>query len=947
MIRNDGNEKWRSYSSNSSNSNTHRVEPDKPTHFKPSLPPLNISRPTRNSAHVSISETDTYGSKRSGHNNHSVEITLDIGADSVAVHSVEAVKAEAREDPELTLLAKTSALDQNKTSFGSYIVRNASSRIRQASQEMIRFASLSRSRAAAASRFHRTKSAAAHALHSLRFITNQAAGAGGWQSVEKRFNQLTTSTGSLLPSSLFGECIGMNKDSKEFAVELFHALARRHNISGDLINKAELRKFWEQISDQSFDSRLQTFFDMVDKDSDGRIMEEEVEEIISLSASANKLSNIQKQAKEYAALIMEELDPDNAGYIMIENLETLLLQAPSHSIRVSERQILSQVLSQKLKPTQERSALKRWWQSTKYFLHDNWRRAWVMTLWIVIMSSLFVYKFVQYKNKAVYEIMGYCVCTAKGAAETLKFNMALILLPVCRNTITWLRNGTKLGLVVPFDDNLNFHKVIAIGITVGTVLHGGSHLVCDFPRLLHATKEEYEPMKPFFGNEQPPDYWWFLKGVAGVTGIIMVVLMAIAFTLASPKFRRNKLNIPKPLRKLTGFNAFWYSHHLFVVVYTLLIVHGIYLYLTKKWYQKTTWMYLAVPLVLYAGERLIRALRSSIQPVKILKVAFYPGNVLTLHASKPHGFKYKSGQYVFINCAAVSSFEWHPFSLTSAPGDDYLSVHIRTLGDWTRQLKTVFSEVCRQPPNGGNIGLRNETQGVSNPCFPRILVDGPYGAPAQDYKKYEVVLLVGLGIGATPMISIVKDIINNIKFNLDEEQVEEKETGALESGKKANPNSSPNSWNGDINNNKKMNKKGFKTRRAYFYWVTREQGSFEWFKGIMDEVAEMDTKGVIEMHNYCTSVYEEGDARSALIAMLQSLYHAKNGLDIVSGTGVKSHFAKPKWRQVFKNIALHHPDSHVGVFYCGAPALTNELRQLALDFSRKTTTKFDFHKENF
>lgn len=31
-------------------------------------------------------------------------------------------------------------------------------------------------------------------------------------------------------------------------------------------------------------------------------------------------------------------------------------------------------------------------------------------------------------------------------------------------------------------------------------------------------------------------------------------------------------------------------------------------------------MYLAVPLTLYAGERLVRALRSSIKPVKILKV---------------------------------------------------------------------------------------------------------------------------------------------------------------------------------------------------------------------------------------------------------------------------------------------------------------------------------------
>lgn len=104
--------------------------------------------------------------------------------------------------------------------------------------------------------------------------------------------------------------------------------------------------------------------------------------------------------------------------------------------------------------------------------------------------------------------------------------------------------------------------------------------------------------------------------------------------------------------------------------------------------------------------------------------------------------------------------------------------------------------------------------------------------------------------------------------------------------------------------------------RAYFYWVTREQGSFEWFKGVMNDVGESDhnvlcinllllvgfsscttahnrstksecsLQNVIEMHNYLTSVYEEGDARSALIAMVQSLQHAKNGLDIVSGSRV-------------------------------------------------------------
>lgn len=177
--------------------------------------------------------------------------------------------------------------------------------------------------------------------------------------------------------------------------------------------------------------------------------------------------------------------------------------------------------------------------------------------------------------------------------------------------------------------------------------------------------------------------------------------------------------------------------------------------------------------------------------------------------------------------------------------------------------------------------------------FPKVLIDGPYGAPAQDYKKYEVVLLVGLGIGATPMISIVKDIVNNIKAK-EQAQLNRMENGTSEPQRKK--------------------KESFRTRRAYFYWVTREQGSFDWFKNIMNEVAERDTNRVIELHNYCTSVYEEGDARSALIHMLQSLNHAKNGVDIVSGTRVMSHFAKPNWRNVYKRIAMDHPNTKVGKF---------------------------------
>ncbi|KAH8492711.1 hypothetical protein H0E87_022080 [Populus deltoides] len=825
--------------------------------------PLN-KRPGRKSARFSIPGTTTSKDEQY------VEITLDVRNDSVAVHSVKAANG-VEEDPEMALLAK--GLEKRSA---SNVVRTASARIRQVSHEIKRLASFSKR--PPPGRLDRSKSAAAHALKGLKFISKTDGGAG-WAAVEKRFDEITASTDGLLPRARFCECIGM-KESKDFAGELFNALARKRNMHCDSISKAELREFWDQISNQSFDSRLQTFFDMVDKDADGRITEEEVREIITLSASANKLSSIQKQAEEYAALIMEELDPENHGYILIENLEMLLLQGSNQSVRGESRN-LSHMLSQKLKPTLDSNPLNRWCRSTKYFLLDNWQRVWVMALWIVVMASLFAYKYIQYRRREAYE-------------------------------------------------------VIAVGIAVGVGIHGISHLACDFPRLLQASEEKWELMQQFFGD-QPSSYWHFVKSKEGVTGIVMVVLMAIAFTLATPWFRRNKLNLPTWLKKLTGFNAFWYSHHLFVIVYTLLVFHGYYLYLTHKWYKKTTWMYLAVPVILYGSERLIRALRSSIKAVTIQKVAIYPGNVLALHMSKPQGFRYKSGQYMFVNCAAVSPFEWHPFSITSAPGDDYLSVHIRTLGDWTRQLRTVFSEVCQPPPDGKSGLLRADCFQGHNPNLPRVLIDGPYGAPAQDYKKYEVVLLVGLGIGATPMISIVKDIVSNIRAMEEEENAVENGAGGI--------GNSPSTKIPSPNTQKR--KENFKTRRAYFYWVTREQGSFDWFKGVMNEVAELDHNHVIELHNYCTSVYEEGDARSALIAMLQSINHAKNGVDIVSGTRVKSHFAKPNWRNVYKRTALNHPDSRVGVFYCGAPALTKELRQLALDFSHKTSTKFDFHKENF
>lgn len=48
-----------------------------------------------------------------------------------------------------------------------------------------------------------------------------------------------------------------------------------------------------------------------------------------------------------------------------------------------------------------------------------------------------------------------------------------------------------------------------------------------------------------------------------------------------------------------------------------------------------------------------------------------------------------------------------------------------------------------------------------------------------------------------------------------------------------------------LNKTTPKRKKTLKTTNAYFYWVTREQGSFDWFKGVMNEVAELDQRVMV------------------------------------------------------------------------------------------------------
>jgi hypothetical protein len=114
------------------------------------------------------------------------------------------------------------------------------------------------------------------------------------------------------------------------------------------------------------------------------------------------------------------------------------------------------------------------------------------------------------------------------------------------------------------------------------------------------------------------------------------------------------------------------------------------------------------------------------------------------------------------------------FTISSAPEDPFISVHIRQVGDFTKALgirlgatdpaqqivqdqvdqkkreswRSIDSLVSSKG-NGGRRGEFIEIAPSLGKGMPMIKVDGPFGAPAEDVFKSEVAVLVGAGIGVT------------------------------------------------------------------------------------------------------------------------------------------------------------------------------------------------------
>ncbi|KAJ3291239.1 hypothetical protein HK104_006227 [Borealophlyctis nickersoniae] len=543
-----------------------------------------------------------------------------------------------------------------------------------------------------------------------------------------------------------------------------------------------------------------------------------------------------------------------------------------------------QVLSMMVPGRDKRRPTKFDVKLSNYMVNEGPKHIFVV-LWVLAQVGYFAWSYWQLWTTANLSffrgVIGHGLPVARAAANVIQLNCAVLLFTVCRSIISVLRT-TFLNNIVPFDKNITFHIFIAWCLVFWTYVHCIGHYF-NYLNVQLAVPPSITDSRRLAWMSGP-----------GLTGQIITVSFFLMVTSAQNSVRRK------------NFELFWFTHHLFIVFFGGLLMHGAFCFIKRDLPDGVTdfnkaqcnggaqfWRWWVGSGVAYLLERIYREIRGN-RKTYISKVVQHPSKVVEVQIKKP-SCKTKAGQYIFVCCPEIALHEWHPFTLTSSPYEDFVSVHMRVVGDWT--TKFALRVGCR-------FGGAAE-KGLEPPkSLPFFMIDGPYGAASEDVFDHEVGLLVGAGIGVTPFASILKTIWYRIN-NPD--------------GKKV------------------------RLRKVYFVWVCRDKDAFEWFQDLLATLEEENIDGFLEIHTYLTAGLKADEVKNIII-------NDREGVeDALTGLKSPTHYGRPNWDNVFRTIRNANPGADVGVFFCGPKVLSNTLHKQSNKWTDASPdgTRFFYNKENF
>ncbi|XP_017753106.1 PREDICTED: NADPH oxidase 5, partial [Eufriesea mexicana] len=436
------------------------------------------------------------------------------------------------------------------------------------------------------------------------------------------------------------------------------------------ISLQEFLDAMHQFAGKSPDDKIKFLFKVYDIDGDGLIQLRELEHVMRACMEENGIQFSEEQIEELTIALFDDADQANRGAITFEGLKKQLekhgglLENLSISI---DRWLVPPKPKSKRKSRLQFLASLRPYQLTKPYMKNNYVYIIFILIFISINVALFATRLSEYRMSNGY------VMLARACGQCLNFNCCFILVLMLRQCITFLRTH-GFNSVLPLDQHIYLHKVTGVLIGVLSIIHTSMHLlnfgtIVVYDEILN--RNNYTMSEWLLTSR--PALFGLIAGWANPTGVIITILLVVIMVCSMPFVRRGGC-----------FEIFYWSHLLYIPFWLLMILHG-----------PNFWKWFLGPGIVYLLERIHRIAwsRSQLGKTYISSGLLLPSRVTHLVIKRPSHFYFHPGDYVFVNIPVIARYEWHPFTISSAPEQEgYIWLHIRAVGEWTNSLYSYFEK---------------------------------------------------------------------------------------------------------------------------------------------------------------------------------------------------------------------------------------------------------------
>ncbi|CAG2108202.1 unnamed protein product, partial [Medioppia subpectinata] len=718
---------------------------------------------------------------------------------------------------------------------------------------------------------------------------------GEKRKLEEVSNDVIMVMRTSLSKKEFAEALGMKPDSL-FVKQMFNC------VDKDKDGRISFQEFLDTVvlfSRGKSEDKLRIIFDMCDNDGNAVIdkleltkmlrslvdiaktdsmAEEEVMDLIAGMFAATGLENKEELTYDDFKLMMKEYRGDFIAIgLDCKGAKQNFLDTSTNIARMTSFQI-NQL------PDPEPNYVIRKWNFLITYLEEYRQHIVYLLIFFVITTVLFFERFVSYtylsEHTDLRHVMGYGIAVTRGSAASLSFCYSLLLLTMCRNLITKIRE-IPLHQYIPLDSHVQFHKIVAMTALFFTVIHTVGHCI----NFYHVSTQPIEHLRcltkelNFESDSKPTFSFWIFGTVTGLSGIVLFIIVCVIFIFAHPKIRQK------------AYSYFWTAHSLYYWLFIFSLIHG----LAKLTGTPRFWIFFIIPAIIFAFDKIV-SLQAKHMELDVLDSELLPSDVTKVKFSRPPSFKYLSGQWIRLCCTAFKKSEFHSLTLTSAPHENYLSVHVKAQGPWTWKLRNYFDP--------------NNFENKAEHPLPKIRLEGPFGGGNQDWYKHEIAVMVGGGIGVTPYASILNDLVFGTSTN---------------------------------------RYSGVACKKVYFLWICPSHRHFEWFIDVLRDVERKDVTQVLEVHIFITQFFHKFDLRTTMLYICENHFQRISNRSMFTGLKAINHFGRPDMNAFLKFVQKQHSYvSKVGVFSCGPSALTQTISQACETTNNRRKLPYFLHQyENF